>query len=635
MRHQCPACQRTFAEPGFCPHDGKPLGPVADRPTVVSAYMPAAPDADTLEHKPTEPGFGPELRAVSASESPNEALELLRARARGYDHLIGQTLDRRYIVERKIGEGGMGVVFAVRHNVIERPLAIKVLKREVMRDSATISRFKREAQAASRIGHPNIVDVTDFGETPDGMTYSVMEYVEGETLAAAIKHGAPFSAERVARIASQIARALEAAHNKGIIHRDLKPENVFLADREGRPDFVKIVDFGIAKIQPVENAPTERRLTKAGAVFGTPEYMAPEQASGRGDTDRRADIYALGTIMYEMLVGKVPHKGTSMMQTIAMQLLDPVMPMSQVNPDVAIPPALEAIVMKALAKQRDDRFPTMAALGAELDRIGDPDAALQAVALQTLPPGADPSITPSPAAPIMSSDAAIPLSIADSPAPRRNTPPSRPLHEPEFVSAGSRSFEHVFDPAPAEPKRRRWPLIALAAVAVVGGGALVAKAVIFGHDDQPIAREITHDAPRAADAAVVVIPVDAAPTDAEVIAELRPDGGVRARPDAGIQVAAAPVLVTVFTRPGEANVFIDGHRRGPGGVHIPLPAGVKQKIECRIGNYEGSVVWDGVRETIMCTAVRKPMCRPELHNPFDHCKDDGTTGDSGPVVHPN
>src|SRR5205085_1350241 len=151
----------------------------------------------------------------------------------------------------------------------ERPLAIKVLKREVMRDAATIKRFVQEAKAASRIGHPNIVDVTDFGTTPDGMTYSVMEYVDGRTLTQAIKEGAPFPPERSIRIAMQIARALGAAHDKGIVHRDLKPENVFLIDRDERPDFVKIVDFGIAKVQPVEGAdPNAPRLTRVGSVFG-------------------------------------------------------------------------------------------------------------------------------------------------------------------------------------------------------------------------------------------------------------------------------------------------------------------------------------------------------------------------------
>ncbi len=630
MRYQCPACLETFDEPGFCPHDGTQLASIASMPTVVTSQVTAQPESETIEQRQTAHGVGPQIRAVSASESPAAALELLRTRPGGnaYDRLVGQTLDRRYIVERKIGEGGMGVVFAVRHNVIERPLAIKVLKREVMRDSATISRFKREAQAASRIGHPNIVDVTDFGETPDGMTYSVMEFVDGQTLAAAIKHGAPFPAERVIRVASQIARALEAAHNKGIVHRDLKPENVFLVDREGRPDFVKIVDFGIAKVQPVENAPTTPRLTRAGAVFGTPEYMAPEQAAGRGDTDRRVDVYALGTIMYEMLVAKVPHKGGSMMQTIAMQMLDPITTPSQVHPDLAIPPALEAIVMKALAKPRDQRYQTMAELLTAFEHV-DLTTPSPTLSLPPLPPGADPTIEPSPSAQI--------TSVQGHAQPRRAKPQTRPMHEPEFVSAGSRSFDHVFEPTPAEPKRRRWPYIALALL-VIGGGAAVGVLLLTGErGDEQVAHGPPRDAGRTPDAMIAEVPVDAAvPADAELVIGPRVDGGhVAALRDGGVR--RGMVTVTVYTRPGDANVYIDNEYRGENGTHVELPAGVKQKIECRIGRYHGSVEWDGVRDVMMCTAIREPLCVPGLHNPIDHCDDNGPADagvETGPVTRP-
>ncbi len=323
------------------------------------------------------PAAAPKLRVQSASENPREALALYRTPRRSeYDKLIGQTLDGRYFIEKKIGEGGMGVVFSARHAVIERPLAIKVLKREAMRDTATIRRFVQEAKAASRIGHPNIVDVTDFGTTPDGMTYSVMEFVPGQTLGTALRLGAPFPAMRALRITAQIARALGAAHDKGIVHRDLKPENVFLLDRDGRQDFVKIVDFGIAKVTPPSGKPAEPRLTRAGSVFGTPEYMAPEQAAGRNDTDGRVDIYALGVILYEMICGRVPHRGDSMVRTLAMQMLDPIEPPSKVRPDLEIAPDLEAIVLHALAKKREQRYQTMGELLAALDTLLQPAAAL-------------------------------------------------------------------------------------------------------------------------------------------------------------------------------------------------------------------------------------------------------------------
>ena len=323
---------------------------------------------------PSEPQ---QIRVQSASENPSEALELYRSpRENEYDKLVGQTLDGRYYVEKKLGEGGMGVVFSARHAVIERPLAIKVLKRDAMRDTATIRRFVQEAKAASRIGHPNIVDVTDFGATPDGMTYSVMEFVPGQTLGTALRVGAPFPAARAIRITAQIARALAAAHDKGIVHRDLKPENVFLLDRDGRQDFVKIVDFGIAKVTPPSGKAAEPRLTRAGSVFGTPEYMAPEQAAGRNDTDGRVDIYALGVLLYEMICGRVPHRSDSMVRTLAMQMLDPIEPPSKVRPDLQIAPELEAVVMHALAKKREQRYQTMGELLEALDAVLPPPVGL-------------------------------------------------------------------------------------------------------------------------------------------------------------------------------------------------------------------------------------------------------------------
>jgi tRNA A-37 threonylcarbamoyl transferase component Bud32 len=354
------------------------------RDSVLASAMPTAPS------KP--PSKPPSLRSVSASESPEKALANLR-RGTEYDQLVGQTLDGRYFIERKIGEGGMGVVYSARHSVIERPLAIKVLKREALRDAATVTRFVQEAKAASRIGHPNIVDVTDFGSTPEGLTYSVMEYVKGITLALVIKTHAPLPLPRAFAVAQQLARGLGAAHEKGIVHRDLKPENIFLVDRDGRSDFVKIVDFGIAKVTPIDGQAAGPRLTRAGSVFGTPEYMAPEQAAGRSDIDGRVDIYALGVILYEMITGKLPLKGETAVRTIAMQLLDPIVPPSQLRPDLDIPPECEAIVMKALAKRRDERYRTMGelqlAIEQWLSRVR-PRTAVQPVAgLAPLPPGAD------------------------------------------------------------------------------------------------------------------------------------------------------------------------------------------------------------------------------------------------------
>ncbi|HUJ61667.1 MAG TPA: serine/threonine-protein kinase [Kofleriaceae bacterium] len=614
MRYDCSACQRSFDEPGFCPYDGTPLRAAADKPTVVSAYVEAQvgaldPESETIDDPASV------VRAVSAAADTSAAVAAVKERIDDYDRLIGQTLDKRYHVLRKIGEGGMGVVFAARHDVIERPLAIKVLKREASRDTATVRRFMQEARAASRIGHPHIVDVTDFGTTDDGMTYSVMEYVDGTTLAKTIKHAAPLPPERVVRIAMQIARALGAAHDKGIVHRDLKPENVFLTEREGRPDFVKIVDFGIAKVQPAEGTAAGPKLTRAGSVFGTPEYMAPEQAAGRPDTDRRVDIYALGTIMYEMLVGLVPHRGGNMIRTIAMQMLDPITPPSLVRPDLAIPAALEAIVMKALAKNRDERYQTMQALHDACEAIAGRLAELPpTVSLPPLPPGADPMLTPQPA-------------------PRRHKPSTRQLHEPEFV-AGPLSLHHVFaDPADDEPPpRRRWPMLALAAALVLGGGGSLVIALHADHEDTQVAA--ARDAGPAPDAGRVAAELaDAgaiAAEDAAVVVVIAPPDagrhGVAARDGGGgatLPVGPHPdtVTVEVMTEPGDAEIYIDGHHRGPSGVRIEAPWGTSVTVECRAPMYIGhkAVVFDGSVSAVMCIAEHLPLCVKGLKNPLQNC----------------
>ena len=535
------------------------------------------------------------VRAVSAAEGSAAASEALREGKRDDDPLIGAILDGRYTILHKIGHGGMGVVYAARHAVIERPLAIKVLRREAMRDEATIRRFVQEAKAASRINSPHIVDVTDFGTTPDGLTYSVMELVAGTTLKNAIKAAAPFPPERAIRIASQIARALGAAHDKGIVHRDLKPENVFLVDRDGRPDFVKIVDFGIAKVQPAEGAPDGPKLTRAGSVFGTPEYMAPEQAAGRGETDHRVDIYALGTILYQMLVGKVPIKGSSMVQTIAMQLLEPIPRPSEKYPDLAIPRALEDVVMHALAKNRDERFATM----------GELAVALEAVALAPTEP------------------------------PRRQRPPTKPLHEPSFVAAPL--SVHVYeDTAPVRARPARWPY-ALAALAVLSVGAAVAVVVMHSRHAEPVAA-----GHRDAGAVAVAPPVDAAVAiaapDAAIVA-VAPDAGVHEpHPVATVHAQhahPATVTIEVLTEPGDAEVYIDGHQRGPSGVHVEEPYGHKVTIECRAPHLLGrkTVVFDGSVSAVYCTAARIPMCVEGLKNPYDVCEEPGGSA-SGPVTSP-
>lgn len=277
------------------------------------------------------------------------------------DPLIGTTIDGRYAIEARLGEGGMGVVYRAKHVLIDKPVAIKILRKEAAQDTAAVQRFIQEARSASRIGHSNIVDITDFGVLPDGHAYFVMEFLQGPTLAQVLQDG-PLDPIRVCHIAAQMARGLHAAHQKGIVHRDLKPENVFLLDREGQKDFVKIVDFGIAKVG------SGQRLTQVGMVLGTPEYMSPEQATG-SETDHRVDQYALGCMMYEMLTGVVPFLCERPAQTLTKHVFEPVIPPRQRKPELNIPPSLEAVVMRTLAKKPTERFPSMRELETALQQV--------------------------------------------------------------------------------------------------------------------------------------------------------------------------------------------------------------------------------------------------------------------------
>ena len=261
--------------------------------------------------------------------------------AMGVD-FTGRVIDSRYRVIRKIGEGGMGTVYAGEHVEIGKDVAIKILHPAYSTQQDLVERFRREARAASRIGHPNIIDVTDFGETEDGCAYFVMEHLDGIDLADVLSHERRLAPERACKIATQICRALAAAHAAGVIHRDLKPENIFLVARDGQADFVKVLDFGIAR-----SMGRARRLTNPGVAMGTPEYMAPEQAEG-GAVDQRSDIYSVGALIYEMVSGSPPQMSRDK------ELIPP----RGIKADV--PEELDRIVVRALEADPAMRYQSMA-----------------------------------------------------------------------------------------------------------------------------------------------------------------------------------------------------------------------------------------------------------------------------------
>jgi eukaryotic-like serine/threonine-protein kinase len=280
----------------------------------------------------------------------------------------GSVLAGRYRVQCLIGEGGMGDVYLATHLKIDKPVAVKVLAPEQMRRPRTVSRFLQEAKAASRIRHPHVVDITDFGES-DGCAFFVMEYLEGEDLQRLLKREGRLPWLRARRIAIQLIDALAAAHAAGVIHRDIKPHNIFITPRDGDRDFVKVIDFGIAKLR--DNS--EEQLTRTGAIMGTAEYMSPEQGMG-GELDGRSDLYSVGVILYRMLTGDVPFHGGNPMAVLYQHIHGDLVPPSEACPEAELGPEVDALVARALAKDRERRFGSAEAFIEALREIDDPAA---------------------------------------------------------------------------------------------------------------------------------------------------------------------------------------------------------------------------------------------------------------------
>ena len=284
------------------------------------------------------------------------------------DPLIGTVVSERYRIIRKVGEGGMGAVYQAEHALIEKRVALKILFQDLTRRPDLVARFLQEAKSASRIGQENVIDISDFGQSADGLVYIAMEFLDGRDLGKTLRAEKQLPWVRTRPILMQIAKALRAAHSHGIIHRDMKPENVYLVDREGRPDFVKVLDFGIAKVVSADDNDGPR-LTQTGMIFGTPEYMSPEQAQGH-PPDHRVDVYAVGCIMYHMLTGAVPFTADSFMGILTKHLLEPVVPPRKRRPDLGIPADVEAVCLRAMEKDRDKRWPDMDAFYQALGAAG-------------------------------------------------------------------------------------------------------------------------------------------------------------------------------------------------------------------------------------------------------------------------
>ena len=348
----------------------------------------------------------------------------LEACAPSTDPLIGRLLADRYQIIRTIGEGGMGRVYLAEHVRMGRLSAVKVMSPSLAPTADAIGRFNREAANASRINQPNVAAIYDFGETEDGTLYLAMEYVEGETLSGVLRREGPFSPSRAAELTGQIADGLTAAHHLGIVHRDLKPDNILVTRHHDGREWVKIVDFGIAKTTQSDSV---QNVTSLGMAVGTPEYMSPEQIAGE-QLDGRTDLYSLGLVLFNMLTGALPHPALTSKQSLVQRLTARPRTLADVRPNVAWPARLQVALDRALAPEPSDRFRT----------VGELASVVRAAV------GAAPAIG-------AATQMMTPLSVT--------TVPTRSL-----------------TPRPVPVARRSWrgPMIA-AAVLVIASGALLAR----------------------------------------------------------------------------------------------------------------------------------------------------------------
>ncbi len=446
--------------------------------------------------------------------------------------LIGATIGN-YRVVAKLGEGGMGAVYLAEHPLIGKKVALKVLHEEYSANDEVVSRFFNEAKAVNDIGHPNIVDIIDYGvvatQGGPGFVYLNMEFLAGEPHATVIHRDAPLPPERALHIAAQIADSLVASHAKGIVHRDLKPDNVFLIQRPRERDFVKVLDFGIAKLTGNDGKSSR---TRTGIVMGTPAYMSPEQCEGRGQIDPRTDVYALGIVLYEMITGRVPFAGDGYGEVLVQHLTK--VPDRPSTIRGVIPPHVEAIVMKALEKKREARFASMEQM---LAALRDPLGYVESNGgINAFYPLATPAGVP---APVIGREQTGGFAVE---------PPARP------TTLGSGAAEI----APVYPARRsRLPVIAGAAIvslALIAGGVLLATS---GGDEAPAAETPVVQA--------AVTPVAPEPVVPEVPA---PKPEVTPPP-------LKEVTISVVTSPAGAEVFVGAETaaRGVTPLDLKVPKG--------------------------------------------------------------
>jgi serine/threonine-protein kinase len=538
----------------------------------------------------------------------------------------GQTIGS-YRILQKIGTGGMGAVYLAEHPLIGKKVALKVIHRELATNKEVVQRFFQEAKAVTKIGNEHIISIHDFGVTPEGDHFYIMEYLDGQTLAQVLSKDSVLPTMRALHIGAQIAAALGAAHSAGVIHRDLKPDNVMLTTRLGDKDFVVLLDFGLAKMN-IGGSSAVR--TAAGVLLGTPQYMSPEACESRGNLDHRTDIYALGILLFQMITGLLPFDGETMGEVLVKQVTQLPPPPRGYNP--SIPPSVEQIVLRCLAKAPDARFPTMLALR---EALLDPEAYLRASPpmspARSLAPGevkVDAKTIMAYAAQeqqqrtqIGSAGAPLPLPAPPTTLPGNagaktmmadgNLVPPRPVPAapPEMVAPNQPKMNTMRIATPAgyssRPPRKMWPIVLVIALLLgLGGGAFAvayfgktapagdgsatetsgsAGSAAAGSAKAGSAAVVPATKPDAAAAAVPTIDAAGAAPPAPDAAEKPAAGSAAVAPPSG-----ATATISIESKPPGAEVFgPDGKSLGKAPVKVTLPiSDLPLEFELKLAGYK-------------------------------------------------
>ena len=489
----------------------------------------------------------------------------------------GDVLADRYRILRRLGKGGMGEVFLAEHLAIERKVAIKTLGANLHDKPELADRFLKEAKTSSRVRHPNIVDITDFGHTDRGAPFFVMEYLEGEDLKSVLRREGALPWPRVRAIGLQICAALAAAHAQGVVHRDMKPDNVFLV-RQGDLEVVKVLDFGIAKIVGGDGS---QETTQTGVLLGTPEYMSPEQAQDM-PLDARSDIYATGVILYRLLTGRVPFQAKAFMTVLAKHINEPPLPPSKANPTRPITPAQEEVILTCLAKRPEDRYQSADALAAALRAADDPTAAavrpparprpvalLAALAVAVAAglavflaasPGPDPKASDPPDSPPIAAAPTAETPTAVEPAPKTSEPPPvepdpKASEPPPAAPPPDRKASDP--PAPAQPKTRP---VGKSKPGPLGPGAKAAPVAALGDADLRAAAASVQGALKACGA--LGIPGTSVKVDVQVGVDGKVDQATAHKPIGGsalgicVEKAARGARFPALTSPQKATLAL-------------------------------------------------------------------------------